>query len=407
MLGKAAEKFAESAADFVSGMVGNTGTQRPIVALSQKNILMHNVYKNANRGEVMDYDVVSSVAFEGLRRDYLRLCCWQEGGLAIVYEKHGMGKSHALQGVARVKSMLQPHRFLVINILHSTKTCAELYECIQAQLGVANLGLSPDEVAEVVRYGLLGPQKHGAPAHLPPTVNGCRLSIESTFKYVEKNINFPILVIDEFNPIDFTDDDWPDGTDFNLQQLVDKMGDALKFFSQLTGLAHAQNGFVVFLGTRSSAVARALLKLNEGTKAALTPCTKRNPRGTQFEDWKGFDWTDDGKRSLLSNLYENKYKKALRGQEEGLSDEYKIDSKWLYAVGECMTVPDIRGMCDRMQVELEAENGKVEAEAEKREVEVEVEKDPGGGSMQNRTQDMGAGCCFDFKGQVRDDCTIM
>jgi hypothetical protein len=198
---------------------------------------MNHVQKNANR-PVVDYNVVSSVAFEGLRSDYLKLCGGHEGGLAIVYDKHGMGKSCALQGVARAKSLQQPHRFLVIHILQSTNTCAELYECIQTQLGVANLGLSPDEVAEVVRYGLLGPMKpYGSLAKLLPTVNGRRMTIESTLSSVEKNINFPILVIDEFNPMDFTDADWPDGTDFNLLQLAaaDKMGDALKFCSQLIG----------------------------------------------------------------------------------------------------------------------------------------------------------------------------
>jgi hypothetical protein len=138
-------------------------------------------------------------------------------------------------------------------------------------------------------------------------------------------------------------------------------------------------------------VARALLEINSGTKAALTPCTKskqRNQNDRGFEDWRGFDWTGDGKRSLLTNLYENKYKKALKRQ--GLSDD-EINDRWDFSVGECMTKADIRSMCDLMKEVVDAQES------------------PGGGVlMQSRTQDdIGAGCWPDFGVEVRDNCTIM
>jgi hypothetical protein len=370
-------------------MIGNLNTQ--IVAHQQKRSLMQFVQKQANR-PFMEYSVAPSVAFEGLRRDYLTLCNGDTGGLQIVYDKQGMGKSCALQGVARAKSLQQPHRFLVINISISTKTCDELYKYIQAQLGVANLGLEPCEVAEVVRYGLLGPaNQDGSQANLPATAKSCRLSIDSPVVSTKKKNNFPIIVIDEFNPMDFDDQDWPDGTDFTLQQLAaaDKMGEIFRFFSELTGMAYALDGFVVFLGTRSKAVARALLKINDGTKAELAPCTKRSRHGRRFEDWRGFDWTDDGKQLLLTNLYENDYKEALRAQD--LFDENKIETKWLYVVSDCMRQPhSIRVMCSQMKVELEAE------------------KNRGGVLVQSRTEEsVGAESCFDLASQVRDTCIIM
>jgi hypothetical protein len=100
-------------------MLGNA--TKEMLILQQKRILINHVEKNANR-PLADFQVVSSVAFEGLRSDYLKLCGGHEGGLAIVYDKHGMGKSRALQGVARAKSVQQPHRFLVINSFDSAKT---------------------------------------------------------------------------------------------------------------------------------------------------------------------------------------------------------------------------------------------------------------------------------------------
>jgi hypothetical protein len=68
-----------------------------------KQNLMRVVQKEANRPHIQ-FRVESTVAMEGLRRDYLSMCSDSMGGLLIVYDKKGMGKSHALQGVARAKS---------------------------------------------------------------------------------------------------------------------------------------------------------------------------------------------------------------------------------------------------------------------------------------------------------------
>jgi hypothetical protein len=186
---------------------------------------MQVVQKEANR-PCIEIQVESTVAMEGLRRDYLRICSGDVGGLVIVYDKKGMGKSSALQGVARAKSVQQPHRFLVINIQTSTMSCAELYERIQRSLGVDNLGLKPYEVAEVAWYGLVGPTEPHSKTKLPATGNSCRLTVNSAVPAREKKIDFPILVIDEFNPTDFDDKHWPDNTDFSLEDLTkdDKMG---------------------------------------------------------------------------------------------------------------------------------------------------------------------------------------
>lgn len=78
--------------------------------------------KDANRPPVDDHKIVSSVALEGLRRDYRLMCTGYYGGLHIVYDKQGTGKSSALQAVA--------DRFLVINIT-GDRTCQELYKAIK------------------------------------------------------------------------------------------------------------------------------------------------------------------------------------------------------------------------------------------------------------------------------------
>jgi hypothetical protein len=78
----------------------------------------------------------------------------------------------------------------------------------------------------------------------------------------------------------------------------------------------------------------------------------------------------------------------LRAQ--GLSDENEIEKKWLCVVSECISQPNIRGMCDAMEVELDAENGQ------------------GGVLLQSRTEEsVGAESCCDLAGQVRDTCIIM
>jgi hypothetical protein len=120
------------------------------------------------------------------------MCSGDLGVLVIVYEKRGMGKSHALQGVSRAKSAQQPHRFLIINIQTSVMSSAELYERIQRGLGVENVGFSPS--AEVAWHGLLGAEPHSK-TRLPATDNSARLTVDSPVPAREKNIDFPILVI--------------------------------------------------------------------------------------------------------------------------------------------------------------------------------------------------------------------
>ena len=350
---KTGEYVAESSVNTTAarGLVGNITTDA--VAMTQKNALMRLVREDASRPKAANFQVVSSVAYEGLRHDYMRLCRGDMGGLQIVYDGRGMGKSRALQGVARAKSSIcEPSRFLVINILDSGLTCNELYELIQMNLGVANMGLSPNQVAEVVRYGLIGPVKaDGTSDPLPRTSNKCRISMDSIVPSAKKNHDFPIFVLDEFNPIDFDDNDWPDGTDYTRAETKAKMGEVFQFFSSLAGLAYLSNGFVALIGTRSKAVARGLLKINEGTKAALSPCTKLPGRGQGFDAWRGFDWTKENKTRLLKMLYEKEFKEAVG---KGTDDQNEIDRVWMNSVAFCMSEPDIRLMCMAMSEQVNA-----------------------------------------------------
>lgn len=137
----------------------------------------------------MDYDIVSSVASEGLRRDYESICVGYEGGLQVVYDHAGTGKSRALQAVARAKSEMQPPRFLVIN-LPIPQTSDQLYAEIKNHvLGyVQDFNFSPEEVARVVRHGLCGPpdQADQEQERLPATRNTCRLSINAQYRLIKK-----------------------------------------------------------------------------------------------------------------------------------------------------------------------------------------------------------------------------
>jgi hypothetical protein len=74
---------------------------------------------------------------------------------------------------------------------------------------------TPEEIAEVVKYGLCG--KNDGNRNLPKTTNNCRITVECAVQAL-KNRNFPILVIDEFNPTDFT---WPTGRDYTTKELAD------------------------------------------------------------------------------------------------------------------------------------------------------------------------------------------
>jgi hypothetical protein len=312
------EKTADEVASAAASRV------RPHVLNTYKEQLKHWVSKEANRPPKIFERVVDSVAFRGLLNDYSVMCQGYQGGLMIVYDRSGSGKSFALQAVARTKSTRQADRFLVINI-QGSRSCQDLYDFIKAQvLGkVEDITFSAVDVADVIHYGLCGSsavQQEGE--KLPKTSNNCRIQVEATTKAISKQNNWPILVIDEFNPTDFTEEDWPAGKDFSMRQLEEKLGDAFSFFNYLAGLAYSGNGFCVLVGTNNEAFARALHKINGGTKAALANCTvpRRTPgtgaaHGTYpFEDWKGFQWSSAEKGRVVQALHGDAYKNALLSQ---------------------------------------------------------------------------------------------
>jgi hypothetical protein len=259
-----------------------------------------------------------------------------------------------LQGLARAKSILQPDRFLVINI-QGSRPCEQLFQAIKTRvLGtVDDFDFSADEVADVIKYGICGPSDRTKPIELRKTRNLSRVSIDSKVAAIEKESNFPILVIDEFNPTDFT---WPQGADYALPELEDKMGDAFKFFNARTGVAQTDNGFVVFVGTKSEAVARALHKINGGTKSALARCTTGEPEsGYPFKDWEGFQWSAKDKAKVVRELYGEKYKKVLRDKDLP-NDEVEIGTETII-LDLCSQDENIRRCCLDMEEKLLFEKG--------------------------------------------------
>lgn len=300
---------------------------RPKWLLKQKKKLVEDVSLRANMPSgIYHRQIVSSALFEGLRKNYINVCKGYVGGLLIVYDKQGTGKSYALQAVARAQSSIQPPRFLCINIMKQG-SCQFLYNEIKKRVlgDVQDFDITPDELAEVIKYGLCGPPlEDGKPeTKLPDTSNSCRISIDSPVVNHEKTNNFPILVIDEIVPDNFKWD-----KDYSLQQLRESIGDLFEFFNALTGEAHQGNGFVVFLGTKSEAFARAIHKINGGTKASLARYTttekpQKDADGDYpFEIWRGIPWTARDKAQVVRGLFERPLKRALRGQD---LDEVEVD----------------------------------------------------------------------------------
>lgn len=326
---KAQEEFGTKVGgkfgDELGGRVINAVERRasPAWLKMKKNRLAEIVRREANRPVSAIEHIVSSAPYEGLRKDYIRMCTGTTGGLVVVYDKPGTGKSYALQAVARAKSSIQPGRFLVINI-SGAATCQQLYETIkQRVLGdVQDFDISPEQLAQVIRDGLCGPKvtarTSGSKISLPKTQNACRIDIDSQYQTMPKRNDFPILVIDEFAPTDFAWD-----KEYTMQELFDGLGEAFEFFVHLTGVAYQEDGFVAFVGTKSEAFARAIHEINGGSKAALAVSTTIKNRQMvngcfSFDDWRGLPWSTDAKIKVVRAVHERDFKQALRGQ--GLSE---------------------------------------------------------------------------------------
>ena len=338
---------------------------------NKKKDLVRIVESDANRPKRDLGKIVSSAAFEGLRTDYTRMCHAPNGGLLIVYDKQGTGKSYALQAVAREQSRMQPPRFLVINI-SGADTCQSLYDTIKERvLGDVQdySNITPTELAEVIKCGLCGPVQPAQIKSLPMTKNACRISIDSQIIVAEKRKDRPILVIDEFVPTDFT---WE--KDYSLQELKDLIGDAMQFFIALAGEAYTGDGFVAFVGTKSEAFARALNKINGGTKASLARTTTiENPVKVgdfyPFDmNWRGLPWSADDKVKVVRGLFEKELIKALRGQ--GLAD-HDVDVRANEIIAEICSRNDrtIRECCEwdmpeAIRVETEKWGAKLQSRAQ-------------------------------------------
>ena len=356
------------------------------VLLQNKKNLQDWVTRDANRPVNKYQKVLASVAYEGLRRDYMWFCTYTEGGLAIVYDQEGTGKSYALQAVARAQSAAQPRRFLCINI-NGTNSWQRLYEAIRLRvLGDAqDFEFTPEEVAEVIKYGLCGPPGSEF-SSLNATSNKCRLEIDAVVGAREKTIDFPILVIDEFNPSDFT---WE--REYTAGELFEEMGDAFRFFNALTGEAHSSDGFVAFVGTKSEAFARALHKINGGTKSALARSTTIElSDGRPFSDWRGILWNTNDKETIVKGKYEERLKQALR--QQGLSEE-DVDIHVMNCIQSASSLRNIRFCCEKMVEYVEAAEENAAAKIQSR--------------LQGSPTAAVVGCVAAFTDQVQDSCAIM
>ena len=143
-----------------------------------------------------------------------------------------------------------------------------------------------------------------------------------------------------------------------------KMGDAWKFFVALTGEAHSSDGFVAFVGTKSEAFARALHKINGGTKAALARSTTAGLTDSRpFSDWRGFQWSQADKEKVVREKYGEELKDALH--RKGLSDaDVAIQAE--NRIQEASSLRNIRLCCEKMAEFVEVETEKAAAKIQSR-----------------------------------------
>ena len=367
MMERGGEEFATTAGGNLGGAAATILLEegrkdlRKTQLRSHKEKLFKAVTDAANRPEERtEYEVVApSPAYEALQSDYRSQCDdLNHGGLSIVYSGEGAGKSYAMQAVARAKSVMQPRRFLVLNQFGSY-TYEQLYQNIKHRvLGIHHFDCTPTELAEVIQYGLCGRTGGQFPQtmhSLPKTDNKCRINLQTwdgskpQILANEKTKDYPILVIDEFNPSDFK---WE--RDFSIHDLAKEMGEVFDFFMALTAEAYKADGFVVLVGTKCEAVARALLTINGGSKAYLAPATvKENRIGRPFTDWVGFRWSAQDKEKVVRVNLETQLKKVLRNPSRSEGD---VESRATQIIlEECSKGENIRATCQAVQKAIEAE----------------------------------------------------
>lgn len=307
------------------------------------------------------YQVIDTAAVKGIRDEYLGMCVKRMGGLKVVYDDMGMGKSTAVAAVARgFKWFGQPNRFLHISIQNNFLTCEQWYEVVQEELGVKGLGMSPHDVAKLIHHALVGKDEDGVLKLWPETEktpDKFRYHFNFTIQQSAAFTNsYPVLVLDEFNPRDFDDDKWGDGKDYTLDELAltKNMGQTIEFFAALSGLAHqGEGGFVVFVGTRHKSVAKAFLKINGGVKAALAKCTKSDPKLMDIGAWRGLPWTEEEKRSLVDAKFKRRFQEVRAGRVDEATIEIEWDTMVASFIHQFNGPNAIRGLCETIDDEID------------------------------------------------------
>lgn len=257
--------------------------------------------------QVGNQRLVITKPVQGLYDDYLRKS--QEltgGGVMVIQEEWGAGKTFSSQIVARARTAKQPPRFLIVSTKGSTANGDDWYKKVTQLLRVS-ANTDPADLADALKHELCFPSQ-------PYETNDqWRVDVEG----LDANMihshrgGFPVLILEDlkvnWKSIALTEKESKLNNEAKQELVLDKLGGAGDFVYHLA--QHFYKCGIVIVTTDNKDIAFALhYAVNSGKcmfakSLVAAHSLKKFPNEIDESDYVGFGWDNTSKVDFLMRLF--------------------------------------------------------------------------------------------------------
>jgi len=251
------------------------------------------------------YKACNSVAVEELHECYFKRCRFQEsdgrtqnwGGISVVYERKGMGKTLATLSLLTMKHGRAPKRGIYFGGATVYRSGDAYYQSLLNDgLGNEKLALDPSIFSPRTLAKIILDAVPVSLSDLNPSPSGF-VEIPGVRDYFKTQFRVPggspVIVFEDVN-IHLVEPDPQLPAEAQKHQLQMQMGNACDFFDELMNRGY-ERGNIIFVTTSSLLVAKFFQSLNDGSKSKMF----KELKDTENYTCQRFGWTPEKRLELL------------------------------------------------------------------------------------------------------------
>ena len=256
---------------------------------------------NEDTFEPTDDVLVATPAFQGLQKDVLGIVnnSISRGGMLVLREAFGMGKSYTSIGVALGRYHGAPTRSLVVTRGQASLSTKEWYANVKSALGIQG-DFPRGELASM----LLGPLRN----KWIHTRSSKRISFVNTYDVGSPKRAYGMLVLEDFNPIELAElaenlkkeDENREPTLLEMIRAIDPT--TWSFLQRLAQDSYGRD-LLVIITTECKYAMRLLHEgVNGREKCYMAPSTCADPKD-RCSEYKGLNWDIEARKLLFSGAF--------------------------------------------------------------------------------------------------------